>query len=96
MDYRCENTDQKVIPYISSEWCDSKDKILHAAYYSDVHGRNNTKWSQMKLKFTAAGALPGRLRIRLYLCGTKNGRVLLDNVVIKSTVKDILTPETKK
>ena len=95
VDYRCENTDRKVIPYISSEWCDSKGKILHAAYYSDVHGKNNSEWSQMKLKFTAAGTLPARLRIRLYLCGTRKGRALLDNVVLKSTVKDILKPEKK-
>ena len=95
VDYRCENTDEKVIPYISSEWCGSDNKILHAAYYSDVHGRNNPGWARMRLKFTAAGALPGRLRIRLYLCGTKKGRVILDNVVIKSTEKDILKVEKK-
>ena len=95
VDYRCEGTQEKVIPYISSEWCDSKDSILHPVYYRDVHGRNNNGWSQMKLKFTAAGDLPARLRIRLYLCNTKTGRVLMDNVVLKSTQKDILTPESK-
>jgi hypothetical protein len=93
VNYRCLGTEEKVIPYISSEWCDKENNILHPVYYRDIHGKNSSTYRQLKLKFTAAGGLPARLRIRLYACNSKTGKVFIDNVVLKATEKDILTIE---
>jgi hypothetical protein len=93
VNYRCIGTEEKVIPYISSEWCDKENNILHPVYYRDIHGKNSSTYRQLKLKFTAAGGLPARLRIRLYACNSKTGKVFIDNVVLKATEKDILTIE---
>ncbi len=95
-DFLCENLQSTAIPYVSAEWCDPQGQILHPVYYSDTHGKNGKKWQKIVFKFTSPGALPARLRIRLSLCRTKTGRVIFDNIVLKSSVKNILTTEKKK
>ena len=96
MDYRCEGTEEKVVPYISAEWCDEKGNILNSAYYTDIHGKYNTKWARMGYNFAAAGKMPARLRIRLNCYNTRTGRVFVDNVELRSTVKDGLKAEKTK
>jgi hypothetical protein len=95
-DYFCENLQSAAIPYVSAEWCNAKGEILHPVYYSDTHGKNGKNWQKIVLKFTSPGTLPARLRIRLNLCRTKTGKVIFDNVILKSSVKNILTAEKKK
>lgn len=95
VDYRCEGSEKKVNPYISAEWCDEKSNILDSAYYSDAHGKYSEKWSRIGHQFTCGGKLPARLRIRLNCWNSKTGRVIVDNVVLQSTEKDILKPEKK-
>ena len=96
VDYRCEGTEKQVVPYISAEWCDKKGNILNSAYYTDVHGKYNENWARMGFNFASAGQLPARLRIRLNCYRSRTGKVIIDNVELKSTVKDILKPEKNK
>jgi hypothetical protein len=96
VDYRCDGTEKQVVPYISAEWCDKKGNILNSAYYVDVHGKYNENWARMGFNFTSASQLPARLRIRLNCYRSRTGKVIVDNVELKSTVKDILKPEKNK
>ena len=96
VDYRCEGSEEKVVPYISAEWCDEKGNILDSAYYTDIHGKYNPQWARMGFNFTVAGKLPARLRIRLNCYNSKTGRVIVDNVELCSTTRDILKPEKNK
>ena len=85
--YRCVGTTEKVIPYISAEWCDDKNEILHSVFYSDIHGVYSEDWSTAVFNFTTPYQLPGNLRIRLCISGSTKGKVQYDDLIILEAPK---------
>ena len=81
--YKCVGTDKSVIPYISSEWCDDKDRILHSVFYTDIHAKPSSEWSATSFNFTTPDQLPAYLRVRICIAGSKKGKVLYDDFVIR-------------
>jgi predicted Zn-dependent protease len=72
----------KIIPYISAEWCDDKNEILHSVFYSDIHGVYSEDWATASFNFTTPYQLPGYLRIRLCNTGSPKGKLQYDDVII--------------
>ena len=85
--YRCVGTTEKIIPYISAEWCDDKNEILHSVFYSDIHGVYSEDWTTAAFNFTTPYQLPGYLRIRLCNTGSPKGKLQYDDVIIWETPK---------
>ena len=85
--YRCVGTTEKVIPYISAEWCDDKNEILHSVFYSDIHGVYSEDWATAAFNFTTPYQLPGYLRIRLCNAGSTKGKIQYDDVIILEAPK---------